>query len=144
MNWFYRIIRYLFLVKEIVSKVGAVHFRRYRLIRTPWFALYIHQILRSDMDSALHDHPFDFSSLILKGSYLEQSMYPSDTNTIYCNEFFPGDVVKHKGEELHKLTLTSKSVWTLVLTSGNYRDWGYHTCRGWVNHRKFRQMKREC
>lgn len=51
------IIRKFFLVKEIISKEGEVHFRRYRLLATPWFNIYIHNIRRSDEDIHMHDHP---------------------------------------------------------------------------------------
>lgn len=71
MNWLIKIIRFLFLVKEIKSRYGHVHFRRYRLLSTPWFSIYIHHILKSDEDKDPHDHPFNFSSLILSGAYQE-------------------------------------------------------------------------
>src|SRR5487761_2675657 len=71
-NWFVKFIRTYLLVKEIVSKEGVVHFRRYRLLTTPWFNVYVHNILASDEDNDPHDHPWGFAALMLWGSYLEE------------------------------------------------------------------------
>ena len=136
-----RIFRKIFLVKEIISKEGAVHFRRYRLLQTPWFAFYIHQILRSDMDADPHDHPWNFSSLILSGSYIERCRLAPFFDKMYVQQFYQGDVIKHKAEDAHQLSLQSKEVWTLVFTSGRSRVWGYQTKNGWVDFKTYREMK---
>lgn len=47
-------------------------FIRYKLVSCRYFALYIHKLLRSDADRCLHDHPWDFFSFVLKGSYVEE------------------------------------------------------------------------
>jgi hypothetical protein len=143
MSWFTRAIRYLLLVKEIVSKQGEVHFRRYRLLQTPWFAIYIHQILKSDTDIFLHDHPWGYSSVILEGSYQEDSAYPPNFDVHHINTYYSGDVIQHKAEDAHKLTLKSTEVWTLVFTSGRERVWGYQTSSGWIDYITYRQMKNE-
>lgn len=45
--------------------------RWYVIPRNPLLNIYIHKFLRSDEDRALHDHPWWFASLVLKGSYWE-------------------------------------------------------------------------
>lgn len=142
MKWIVKLIRFLFLVKEIVSKTGAVHFRRYRLIQTPWFALYIHHILKSDEDRDPHDHPWNFQSLILKGSYFESWKKFPLFNVNRNQSYYPGDVVKHDAKDAHKITLLTKEVWTLVLVSGREREWGYRLKDGsWLDHQTYRQLK---
>lgn len=143
MNWITKVIRYLFLVKEIIAKNGDVHFRRYRLLQTPWFAIYIHQIMISDFDRDPHDHPWNFSSVILRGAYREVASYPPRFDKIYCNDYYAGDVIEHKAEDAHKLTLVTREVWTLVFTSGRTRYWGYQTPAGWIGHQEYRQLKNE-
>ena len=138
-----KIIRKLFLVKEIVSRAGQVHFRRYRLLQTPWFAIYIHQICRSDEDLDPHDHPWNFSSVILEGCYEEQSWYPPLFDQMHFQKFYSGDVIEHKAEDAHKIRLVSQEVWTLVFTSGRDRYWGYQTKAGWIGHKEYRQLKNE-
>lgn len=143
MNIITKIIRRLFLVKEIISKQGEVHFRRYRLLQTPWLALYIHQILKSDEDKHFHDHPWNFQSLILKGSYREQYTLPPNHWVIRNKTYELGDVVQRKAEDAHQITLRTPEVWTLVLTSGRERVWGYQTEFGWIDFKSYRQLKNE-
>ena len=144
MSLFTKIIRKLFLVKEIVAKNGQVRFRRFRLLQTPWRAVYIHQIMGSDLDADMHDHPFDFSSVILEGAYQEQTSYAPDFVGSQFKTYYSGDVIVHKAEDVHKLTLISGEVWTLVFTSGRDRDWGYRLRDGsWVPHKTYRQLKNE-
>ena len=59
------------LVKEIRSKKGELHFKRWRILSTPWFNIFLHFINRADEDKDLHDHPWSFWSIILKGGYIE-------------------------------------------------------------------------
>lgn len=152
MNIFTKLIRWLFLTKEIVSKEGGVHFRRYRLLSTPWFNIYVHQILRSDEEKHFHDHPWSFTSYILKGSYWERWTeypdHPYQLDSTYSSEPpAPGmkvrRVIKHHAEDAHKLTLLTPEVWTLVFTSGRERVWGYHTEQGWIDFKTYRELKNE-
>jgi hypothetical protein len=59
-------------VKEIRSKNGVLHFKRYAIFETELLSLYIHKIYEADKDAHLHSHPWNFASVILKGSYVEQ------------------------------------------------------------------------
>ena len=45
--------------------------RWYLIPRNRFFNLYLHKFLRDDDDRALHDHPWWFASLILRGGYTE-------------------------------------------------------------------------
>lgn len=121
----------------IVSKTGEVHFRRYRLLATPWFSIYLHQILKSDEDLDMHDHPWDFESMILSGAYSEFSKKEPDFKHIEYNKYYAGDCIKHKATDAHKIILRSPSVWTLVCVSGRERDWGYQTSKGWIDDKTY-------
>jgi hypothetical protein len=138
-----KLIRKFLLVKEIKSKYGEVHFRRYRLLQTPWFAVYIHQLCRSDMDSDMHDHPWNFASVILEGAYHEASAYPPHFDVTHHRDCYSGDVVEHKAEDVHKIRLLSDEVWTMVFTWGRRRYWGYQTRHGWIGHKEYRALKNE-
>lgn len=43
-------------VKEIVSRDGVRHFRRWAILQTRWFNIYLHCIEQSDQDKDLHSH----------------------------------------------------------------------------------------
>jgi hypothetical protein len=155
---FYKLIRFLFLVKEIVSQEGVVHFRRYRLISLPFLNLYVHQLLHSDMDAHMHDHPWNFDSFILFGSYLEQASYPRKkwigkditsakqegmSLAIHSGKYSAGDLISHTRNDVHRITLLTPVVWTLVLTTGFKSEWGYQTKEGWIQHQEYRKLKNE-
>jgi hypothetical protein len=137
------IIRKLFLVKEIISQNGELHFQRYRLLSTPWFNVYLHRILRSDQDAHFHDHPWHFRSLILRGGYQEHFTWYPDHKFVYSAEYEPGSLVVRHAQDAHQLTLLTPEVWTLVLTSGRERVWGYQTPAGWIDFLTYRQLKRD-
>ncbi|MCZ6507741.1 MAG: hypothetical protein O7A04_06815, partial [Acidobacteria bacterium] len=44
---------------------------RLNLIRLAGCSVKLHRFLRSDLDECLHDHPWPFASLILRGGYFE-------------------------------------------------------------------------
>lgn len=144
------VIRSFFLVKEIVSKEGKVHFRRWRILATPWFNIYIHNILRSDEDADPHDHPWSFLSIILWGGYMEawlgayEDWRYHEGQALRNSRRSPGTMVYHHAKDFHKITLLKDSAWTLVFTFGKRRpSWGYQTRHGWIDHKAYRQLKNE-
>lgn len=144
MNFISKLIRKLLLVKEITSKDGIVHFRRYRLLQLPWFAIYIHQICRSDEDIYPHDHPWHFLSFILEGSYIESSRYYPDFILTKIEQFYSGNVITHHRQDVHKIKLVSNEVWTLVFAAGKHKDWGYRfNDNAWIGQKEYRQLKNE-
>lgn len=132
----------LFLVKEIRSRNDTLHFQRFRLLALPWFSIFLHRLLASDVDKHLHDHPWDFVSLILWGSYTELCASSPNWSTPTPRTVKRGDIVRHDHSDAHKLTLNSKSVWSLVFIGSKRYDWGYQTETGWMDHWLYRQRKR--
>lgn len=116
----------------------CIYLRRYYLFPTKprgecrfnWpFGIKIHNIKRSDLDRDLHDHPWGFWSLILKGGYVEET--PSGEPNTLTQWFGRGSFIRHKATDFHKLTLFEPT-WTLVITWGRERIWGFDTAEGWV------------
>lgn len=57
-----------------------VYLIRYYIIKSRYFNFFVHQFLRSDRDD-LHDHPWDFCTYLVSGSYTERKYNP-DTGEI--------------------------------------------------------------
>ncbi len=143
------------LIKEIKSKTGELHFRRWNLLTTPWFNIYLHCIYKPDEDKHLHDHPWNFIGIILSGAYIEEVSLINDESflkTVHAKNLptkkrfrHPLDIVNRKDYIPHKILhiLTSKPVWTLNFTSKRTRDWGYIGDNGWINHKDYRKQKNE-
>jgi hypothetical protein len=124
-------------VKEIKSKEGVIHFRRWAIIQTERFSIYLHGIYKEDQDQHLHDHPWNFINIVLYGSYLEKVKYKKEPNVRN-----PGNLVKRNGKDFHKIEkLLSPKIYTLMITGPRYRDWGYDVNGTWVDQESYRFKK---
>lgn len=143
-----------FITRVISTREDRVVFRRWRLIKTPWFQLFVHAIYDHDHDHHCHDHPWDFASLVIKGGYEEMVETPRffDVNTnryavdtkIRVRKL--GSVAKLPAEGMfHRITrLLDGTCYTLVLASGRKRNWGFfHHVKGWVDNDTYRFLKRK-
>lgn len=100
----------------------------------------LHKILRSDNERDLHDHPFDYTTIILAGGYLEETpLSPSVPNGPRRSQWHgPGSVLVRRAEDLHRLVLPEgQTCTTLFITSPRRREWGFHTPTGWVDWRSY-------
>lgn len=123
------------LIKEIKSKDGVVHFRRWELLKTRWFSIWLHGIYESDKDLHLHNHPWDYKSMVLKGSYIEETN--DGQNTLK-----PGTFTSRNGAQFHKIKkLLTKKVYTLFMVSPVRRDWGYIVNGRFIQHEDYRKLK---
>lgn len=129
-----KILRKLFLVREIISQAGVLHFQRWRIFYTSWFALYIHRIYQADRDDHLHSHPWNFVSLILSGGYDEltdeRRWYPA------------GSFIYHKHSDFHKIIELDKPTTTLVFTWGKRKPWGFLVDGSIIDNDSYRAMKK--
>ena len=124
-------------VKEIISKDGVLHFRRWRILSTPWFKICLHGIYKADEDKHLHNHPWSFISIVLKGSYTER--LPNSK----LNPRFPMGLAYRKKDQYHKIEdLHSPAVYTLNLMWGFRETWGYDVNGKFIDHETYRDMKR--
>lgn len=116
---------------------------RYTLVDTGRWQLCLHVFHRSDWTRDLHDHPWNFLSLILWGGYYEET--PNGVKKLYR----PGQLLYRKAEHIHRVQLLCKrdatpiekryekvnkeeltylprrKAVTLVLMSNRRRTWGF-------------------
>lgn len=131
-----------------IADRNSVYLRRWRLVQTPWFGIFLHKIMLPDPDRGLHDHPWSFGCLILKGGYAEDfaphwGVGITDTPCRWKNFWRTGwgwdrrwHVMKRGG--FHRITrLLGVPTWTLILVGPRRGDWGYLTPDGWVSHEDF-------
>jgi hypothetical protein len=112
---------------------------RWHLIKTRWLKIYLHKILRSDDERALHDHPWHNISVILKGGYKEIQGIPCGERWYYRR---PGNVIFRRATLPHRLVVLNKEpCWSLFITGPTIREWGFHCARGWQHHDKMVEYK---
>jgi len=125
------------LIKEIKSKDGKLHFRRWQILKTPWFSVWLHGIYAADEDKHLHNHPWDFKSMVLKGSYIEQTERGFVTQK-------PLKFNSRGGASFHKIhKLITPVVYTLFIATKQKREWGYLVNGEFVDNETYRKMKHE-
>lgn len=54
-------------------QIESLYLRRYYIVKSKYFNIFLHNIQRSDDDPDPHDHPWSFLSLILKGGYTDEA-----------------------------------------------------------------------
>lgn len=102
----------------------------------------IHQILRSDDDRHLHDHPWDYTSVILRGNYIEEAAIADPTVDYYGRLrtkklYKAGDVLQRDAKSAHRLVLPDGPVWTLFICGPYRQGWGFCTPNGKVPWRTY-------
>jgi len=107
-------------------------FRWFVIPRNRWFNIYLHKIVRSDDDRALHDHPWLNCSIVLKGGYIEIT----GKKWLWRGA---GSIVFRRAKALHRLAIHSAVpvCWTLFITGPRIRDWGFACPKGWVHWKDF-------
>lgn len=128
--------------------------------RNKWLNLYLHRILRSDDDRALHDHPWVNMSYIVEGEYNEVTFFAGQAWSAHLERTrrrqgsfkFRLPTSLHRLELIDKikvlegsdkLTSESKPCTTLFLTGPRVRIWGFSCLRGWVKWTDFTQKTPE-
>lgn len=93
---------------------------------------YLHKVMRDDDDRALHDHPWDSTSIILSGKLREVLPGPVAGGKHDSRILTPGSITSRKATDAHRLEIVQGPVWTLFITGPMVRDWGFHCPNGWV------------
>lgn len=96
---------------------------RYFLLHTRPISVFLHHLMLSDEDRALHDHPWSFITILLSNGYWEHTT----TERIWRRRF---SVLYRPAEWQHRLEL-ERPCWTLVIKFRSRREWGFITASGW-------------
>ena len=94
------------------------------------YSIRLHHWIASDASiQHFHDHPFDFISIILKGSYT--NVTPEGRIEVKAPSIW-----KAKAEGKHYLLIPRGGAWTILLCSRPHRKWGF-----WVNNHLWRPLR---
>ncbi len=113
----------------IGGKTNPYMIRWFVLPRNPWFNCYLHKFVRDDDDRALHDHPWWFVSIVLRGGYEEFDHINAEWGTVRR----VGSIAFRPATHRHIVRLIGrKPCWTLVFTGPKSREWGFWCPKGFV------------
>lgn len=118
--------RWAFMEKFMVPNYDddGTYLTRLRILQTPWFGIYLHRFDGPDPRPTLHDHPWPFLSLVLRGGYVERRLDPL---TFTVNEEHRVRWVNRmRTHDAHAIMrLLRVPSWTLMLVGRRVRTWGY-------------------
>lgn len=121
---------------------GQVYLRRLRIISTPWFAVYLHNINEADTGRHPHDHPWTFYSWVLCGGYWEE-VWPTEQH--FDLEIPPlqlshnrGSIHKMSIESAHKIMLATDGLTTIIFAGKRQRKFRFWTPKGKIPWDKMR------
>jgi hypothetical protein len=110
---------------QVIGEHDAPYLLRWFLIpHNPIANIYLHKFLRSDNDSALHDHPWAFLSVILGRGYKEITK-----GGIRLRR--PGSIALRRATHRHRVSLSRNAAgseipcWTVIVTGPRLRQWGF-------------------
>ena len=95
------------------------------------FNVFLHKFLKSDPDD-LHDHPWNFRTLILYGGYWEHTEYGKFWRGPLSYRYMPSST-------FHRIELDKNFpyCWTLFMPGKICKDWGFKTKNGWINNNDY-------
>lgn len=141
--------------RHIIGPDGSVYMKRYWLFNPyeaesdgarPWWhfpiGIRLHHIWREDDDrGALHDHPWNARTFVLRGWYKEVRMlcmHDDGTQTDAYIKRRAGATASLEYGEYHRITKVSPGgVWTLFITGRKRGTWGFLVNGKKVQWRKF-------
>jgi len=123
------------IMKEVDGK-PVLYLRRWHLLTTPWFKIYLHKICQPDLDRDPHDHPWNSRVIMLHGTY-EEELFDKDRNKIAIRWREALSTRALTTDTVHKITHVPAPVWTIMITGKKKKDWGFYTKEGWVYWRNY-------
>ena len=112
-----------FEVPDYDNPTGGPSRTRWRILHTPFFGVYLHKWDLPDPRPTLHNHPWNFLSLILKGGYTQKTLDGVDRVRWF-------NFVGRKN--FHAVTDVKKGTLSLMIVGKTHQDWGYQTENGYV------------
>lgn len=130
-------------MKNLYDLDGSLYMGRWSIINegtwagrlleklTGFASVRLHWIRRADHDRDLHNHPFSYRSLILKGWYTEEYDEPTgvgdDARFIGLRTVKAGEWAEGHADKFHRIAaMPKKGVWTLFFMSKNTGVWGFN------------------
>ena len=109
------------------------------------FNVFLHKFLKSDPDD-VHDHPWPYATLILKGGYWEWiPQFNSAGQKIGEVSIWrgPGHFRISRANSYHRIELDpSVTAWTLFMPGPKQRDWGFLVRNKWVQWEEYLKQRK--
>jgi|SRR5581483_885485 len=101
---------------------------RWTLLKFRGRGIYLHHFVADDWSLDLHDHPKRFISIGLKGCYWEETPCPDPCSSephSHQRLFRAPWIRTFPADHIHRLSVPSRSCWTVVIVLKPVRQWGF-------------------
>jgi hypothetical protein len=109
------------------------------------FNVFIHKFLKSDPDD-VHDHPWPYATLILKGGYYEWiPQFDGRGHKIaeVCVWRGPGSFRTCSANSYHRIELDpTVECWTMFMPGPQKREWGFLVNNRWIHNEQYLEEKK--
>jgi hypothetical protein len=108
------------------------------------FNVFLHKFLKSDPDD-VHDHPWPYATLILKGGYYEWTpQFDAQGRKIAEMAAWrgPGSFRVCSAKSYHRIELDPEvTCWTLFMPGQRKREWGFLVKNKWIPNGEYLQQR---
>jgi len=148
------------MIKELFTRLGRYRVIRDRLDDEPYleryyvflkdrerfpFNMFVHKFLKSDPDD-VHDHPWPFATLILRGGYWEWTpVFDAEgRKTGEVSRWYgAGSFRTAQANSYHRIELDpSITCWTLFMPGPKQRDWGFLVRNQWIQWEQYLKQRK--
>jgi hypothetical protein len=107
--------------------------------------VFIHKFLKSDPDD-VHDHPWPYATLILKGGYNEWvPTFDKDGKKIgeVCHWRGPGHFRISSANSYHRIEMVEGvAAWTMFMPGPQRREWGFLVKDKWIQNEQYFELRK--
>jgi len=147
------------MIKQLFTRLGRYRVIRDRLDDEPYleryyvflkdretfpFNMFVHKFLKSDPDD-VHDHPWPFATLILRGGYWEwRPTFDAEGRkngevSRWCGA---GSFRTAKASTYHRIELDpAVECWSLFMPGPHRKDWGFLVRGEWMQWQQYLESK---
>lgn len=109
------------------------------------FNVFVHKFLKSDPDD-VHDHPWPYATLILKGGYYEWVPQFDKEGKLSCEIRKwrgPGHFRICSPNSYHRVELKEGvTAWTLFIPGPQRREWGFLVNNQWIHNDQYLEIRK--
>lgn len=149
MKWFLNMLERIGRKRIVMDRINnEPYLERYYLFLKDRkhfpFNVFLHRFLKSDPDD-VHDHPWPYATIILKGGYYEWIPQFNDKNEKIgeiAKWRAPGHFRICSANSYHRIELDpTVECWTLFMPGPQKREWGFLVKNKWVQHEQYLESR---
>lgn len=128
---------------------GSLYMGRWWLLRPVLggaFSVRVHRIATPDYDRDMHDHPWAFVSIVLRGGYTERRPWVIEPDFIDGEERAydlirrPSSIALRRPTDRHRIVDVLPDTWSLVFIGPKRHWWGFHTPAGKIHWKTYESV----